>query len=363
MPGGLELKKEVIKTSSCSLCGACLDWCPYIKNLEDHLVIPFECQQQDGRCYSVCPRTFTDWEAIQSTLFKDMPALEIGPVESIYMAKRGAAIEGQQNGGTVTTLLRIALQQQADTAAIVTGYSNSAIPVPVLVDDVAELNNSMGSRFLSAPSLKKLVEARQRGVKRLITVGRPCQIQALRKAQYKYPEALPEEVIAVGLFCMWSLNWSFLRDFNTEYPGHTIQRIEIPQHGVEIHTDQGTIEVPNDKIRAYIRKGCHYCLDMTSELADISVGAYEIQPEWNTVIVRTAMGRDLLAAASQEELLLKQYPEEELERLKKASYNKKKRNLMVIKEAVDNQGLKPFIDLSQERYQQLLASQEGQVEN
>ncbi|MBP1761578.1 MAG: hypothetical protein H6Q64_1120, partial [Firmicutes bacterium] len=50
MPGGTELKNEVLTSSTCALCGACLDWCPYIANLEDHLVLRFDCNVTEGRC-------------------------------------------------------------------------------------------------------------------------------------------------------------------------------------------------------------------------------------------------------------------------------------------------------------------------
>lgn len=360
MPGGIELRNEVLKNETCTLCGACLDWCPYIKNLQDHLVMPFECKQENGRCYSVCPRTFTDWDAINRTFFSGIPeSIEIGPMINVLMAKRKHPIEGQQNGGTVTTLVRNILKDDDETAAILTGFSDGSVPVPILIEDLDEITNTTGSRFLASPSLRKLIEAKQKGVKKLVIVGRPCQIQAVRKAQQSYPEAFTGEVITIGLFCMWSLGWEFLNYVKSQYPGCTIQRISIPQHGLEVHTDQGVKVIPNEKVKDFVRKGCHYCLDMTSELADISVGAMEINQEWNTVIVRSQQGKELLELAS-DDLVFDNYPEEELERLKKASLNKKKRNVQIIVDAVQNKELKSFIDLSHNHYKSLI---ERQVDN
>lgn len=48
MPGGMDLKNEVFQSSTCALCGACLDWCPYIANMEDHLVMRFDCNVGKG---------------------------------------------------------------------------------------------------------------------------------------------------------------------------------------------------------------------------------------------------------------------------------------------------------------------------
>lgn len=363
MPGGFELNSEVLKSSNCTLCGLCLDWCPYIKNLEDHLAIPFECNKSDGRCYAVCPRTMTDWEQIRQANFEEKSiGIEVGPILEVFKVKRKTGLKDQQNGGTVTTLIESAIRSKPETAAILTGNSEGAIPLPTLVREIETVAKMAGSRFLASPSLRKIVEASQKGIQRLVVVGRPCQIQGIRKAQYNYPEFFPGEIITIGLFCMWSLNWDFRNYVQENYPGTTINSIDIPQHGVEIHTDQGVICIPNEKVRDFIRPACNYCLDMTSEWADISVGAFEVDPAWNTVIVRTQAGKELLDLASEAELLLEDFPDEELARLKKASFNKKRRNLKNLQSAVDNQGLKPFIDLSQSPYVEILSSQEVEVD-
>ncbi|HPT69472.1 MAG TPA: hypothetical protein PKW50_04940, partial [Syntrophomonas sp.] len=71
MPGGTELKNEVLASSTCALCGACLDWCPYIANLEIPLDLRFDCNVAEGRCYSVCQRTFTEWQTISAKYLPD----------------------------------------------------------------------------------------------------------------------------------------------------------------------------------------------------------------------------------------------------------------------------------------------------
>ena len=42
---------------------------------------------------------------------------------------------------------------------------------------------------------------------------------------------------------------------------------------------------------------CGYCFDMTSEFADISVGSVEGLEGWNTVIIRTENGAELMDMA------------------------------------------------------------------
>lgn len=364
MPGGMQLKAEVLTTSACSLCGACLDWCPYLKNLEDHLVLRFDCPVQEGRCYSICPRTMTDWQEIQERFLPDVPGdRDLGAHQAVYRVKSKRPLANQQDGGTVSALLETILHERLADALLLTGGQDSLTPSPFITSDPQDIAQAAGSRFLASPGLRQLQKAREQGFNRLAMVGRPCQVQALRKMQVHQTQDRPEaDVLSLGLFCMWSLSWKF-KDYLTQaYPEASFTRMAIPQHSVELLSNQGVEHLPTDAIRPYIRPGCLYCLDMTSELADVSIGAFEPVPGWNTVVVRSERGRELFEKArSNGSLQVENYPPEELERLQKASRNKKIRALQAIQQAVEEQRIIPFVDLSREIYQQLLQSAEGKV--
>lgn len=364
MPGGIELKTEVLNSSACTLCGACLDWCPYLKNLEDNLVMPFACPVQDGRCYSVCPRTFTDWQEINAAVFQSAPyTIELGTFAAIYKVRSVDSLNGQQDGGTVSHLVKTALEENEVQAALLTASDDNITPTSLLAATAVDVEKAAGSRFLAAPGLRKLNEAAQKGIEKLLVVGRPCQVQALRKYQIKpATDNSPVQILSIGLFCMWSLSWTFKDYLEKTYPGIIIDKISIPQHGVEITSSQGTKVLPTEKVKEYIQPGCSYCLDMTSELADISVGAFEAEAGWNTALVRTPAGAALLQkAVDKGYLILEEYPEQEIQGLKRASLNKKARNLRLIKGAVNDGRLKAFIDLSQPEYEQILVQAEGMV--
>jgi len=363
MPGGMQLKTEVLATSACALCGACLDWCPYLKNMEDHLVLSFDCPvQEHGRCYSVCPRTFTDWQAVNEHFLAGIPYdADIGAFQTVYRVKGRQPLGEQQDGGTVSTLLQTALLEKMVDAMLVTGHEDGLTPLPFLMEDAGDIQKVAGSRFLASPGLRKIIEAREKGIEKLAVVGRPCQVQALRKMEYNKPPEVPAlDVLSIGLFCMWSLAWSFKDYLARTYPGITFSRMAIPQHGVELISNEGTKQVSLEAIKEYIRPGCAYCLDMTAELADISVGAFEPALGWNTVLVRSERGKDLLERARSRDLLqVEEYPPEELNRLRQASRNKKARGLSMIKQAADQQRFAPFIDMSQSPYQEIIAESSG----
>lgn len=366
MPGGTRLKEEVLTTSACSLCGACLDWCPYLKNLEDHLVMRFDCPLQEGRCYSVCPRTLTDWEPIEARYLPDAPpTTEVGTCLAVYRAKATPPVPAQQDGGTVTALVKTALEEKLVEAALLTGARDALTPSSYIAFHSSEIEKAAGSRFLASPGLRTWTEAQQKGITSLAVVGRPCQVQALRKMQFNCPPDQPElDVISIGLFCMWSLSWEFKDFLARQYPEASIFRMTIPRQGIELSTSTGTISLPIEKVREFIRPGCTYCLDMTSELADISIGALEAVPGWNTVIVRSQRGSELLdKARNSGTLVVEEYPSAEWERLLQASLNKKTRGLTALEEAVAAGRMKSFLDLSSPRYQQILARAERRAKS
>ena len=76
---------------------------------------------------------------------------------------------------------------------------------------------------------------------------------------------------------------------------------------------------------------CAYCLDMTAEFSDISVGAVEGKEGWNTVIVRSKRGADIIETAVRKGVLeTRALPQQNLAHLEEASLLKKTRGLKEI---------------------------------
>jgi coenzyme F420 hydrogenase subunit beta len=114
----------------------------------------------------------------------------------------------------------------------------------------------------------------------------------------------------------------------------SILGLDIPpskHNSMEIHTRKGIVEISLDEVTPFVRKSCQYCWDMTAEFSDLSVGSARL-PEgwaaargWNQVIVRTPAGQELMDLAGARKVLeFREMPEGNLERLKKASLNKKR---------------------------------------
>jgi coenzyme F420 hydrogenase subunit beta len=167
----------------------------------------------------------------------------------------------------------------------------------------------------------------------------PCQALALAKMRLK-PIATDANNIdklkfVIGLFCGWAFSWrKFLDLLRKKADLDTIIGMDIPPskyHAIEVYTKNGTTDISLDDVTPCIREACLYCFDMTAEFSDISVGSarlpegWEVARSWNQVIVRTQIGQELIEIARSKGLLeFRKVPEGNLERLKKASMNKKR---------------------------------------
>jgi coenzyme F420 hydrogenase subunit beta len=83
-----------------------------------------------------------------------------------------------------------------------------------------------------------------------------------------------------------------------------------------------------DHVRKFVRPTCTVCLDMTAEFSDLSIGAVEGISGWNTVIVRTAKGQELMEEARRARAIeVADMPRANLKHLQEAALLKKKRAL------------------------------------
>ena len=141
--------------------------------------------------------------------------------------------------------------------------------------------------------------------------------------------------LVVGLFCGWALDWRKLNALVTHETGDkNIKGMDIPPSGhacMEVYTDEGTIEIPIEKINRCVRHACNYCFDMTCEFSDLAVGSarssagWSVDKGWNQVIVRSSLGQQLIDLAKRKGVLeFKDVPAENIEKLKKASAKKKR---------------------------------------
>ena len=364
--GAKELFSEVIDAGLCALCGACAGGCPYLVPYKGRIVLMDNCTLSEGQCYQYCPRTYTDMNAVsQHILGVPYNEDEIGTTREVLMARSTEVKirERAQYGGTVTTLLTLALVEGLIDGAILTRMSADKTPGVFLAQTAEEVLQSAGSSYMACPVLEAYNHIPRENNHRLGIVAMPCQVLAISKMKIEPPQNrfnINNIGLVIGLFCTWALSpdgfHKFLKE-NLDLPGVT--KFDIPPppaNRLDAYTPSGKISFPLDQIRQFTMPTCAYCLDMTSEFADISVGSVEGIEGWNTVVVRTEAGSELLEIArAKGNLETASLPHQNLAHLKEAALLKKKRALQEIINRSGDQKNLIYLGLSGSVVDKLLA--------
>ena len=346
------LESKVLNQGQCAGCGACLSLCPYLLSWKGKAVKLHDCDLSEGRCFSFCPRTEVDLDALHRFVFgKGYEDIETGPVRRVVMAR---ALDPEfttraQNGGVVSALMALALDEGRIQAAILTERDSELLPQGRIATTQEEVLTCAGSSYVTGYALEALNRGPWQGEERIGVVGLPCQVLALARMKASPLEKrtpVDRVDLVIGLFCTWALDYRPFTGFLKERFGDKpIQKLDItppPERLLNVTVANELHQIPLDEIRAFIRPSCQVCLDMTSELSDISVGTVEGEEGWNTVIVRTARGEDLLRHAEDKGVLeTRNYPDDKWAHLKEASVLKKQRGLNALKDVPEKYVILP----------------------
>jgi len=345
-----ELKEEVLGTEICTGCGTCVSLCPNIISIEDRVAAIGDCRVASGRCYRCCPRTVPSAE-FENRVFGDVGySGPVAPYLKYWMAQ-GTLSDQQasfQYGGVVTALLLQALEEGLINCAVVTQAVGN-FPFPITVSSSKGIMKAGRSKFALSPTNKETNSAALNPGHRIGVVGLPCQSTGLRKRQLMPGEEAHREgeiCLNIGLFCTWAVSQKGWRSILNQHVGKTtLKKIDIPPPPANImviNTIKKRIVVPLDEVKRYVRSACQVCLDMTAENADLSVGMVEGREQYNTIIVRTEVGKALLESAVKSKYLkVSPLDDERWRHLNEASINKKRRAVI---EAEKRKGPLPYYE-------------------
>jgi coenzyme F420 hydrogenase subunit beta len=337
------LEEKVLGRDLCAACGACLSLCPYLRSFKGRVVKLDDCNLVEGRCFAYCPRTEVNLDEVYQKIFgKKYEEIELGPVRKIMMARAKDSFWAKkaQTGGVVSALIDFALRESVVQAAVLTPRNGNLLPEGKIIKGRKEILRCAGSSYVSGPTLEALNKGPWKGEERIGIVGLPCQVLALARMKASTLEKktpIDRVDLVIGLFCTWALDYRpFITFVNKQVGSRPIKKLNItppPKRILEVTAGVESYQLPVDDIRPFIRPSCRVCLDMTAELSDISVGTVEGKEGWNTVIVRTAKGEDLLTRAKKAGVIeTRPLTKNSLSHLKEASLLKKRRALDALNE-------------------------------
>ena len=342
------LYEKVITRGFCTLCGACIGYCPYfqVNPLRGNVRMMDPCDVSDGQCYQYCPRTRIDMDTLHQDIFGvpfDEARVGIGIVRDIFLARSTdqEILRRGQDGGVVTTLLWTAMSEGIIDGAVETTMSDDKSPHGFLARNRQELLQCVGNSYEPGATLEALNQIPAHSKEKVAIVGLPCQVQAVAKMRVNPPKNrlnIHNVKLVLGLFCGWAFSPGVFHQYlNGNFNLSQVKKFDIPHHpahSFDVYTSEGKQSIELDEVRDFINPACSYCGDMTSQFADISVGSGRTKFRgWNTVIVRTENGEKLVKIAKRRGMLETQpIPEESVTNLKRAALNKMKRAITSITE-------------------------------
>ncbi|MFX0069814.1 MAG: Coenzyme F420 hydrogenase/dehydrogenase, beta subunit C-terminal domain [Candidatus Hermodarchaeota archaeon] len=305
----------VFDAGVCCQCGWCSAICPVnaLKVDADMLELDDDICMKCGLCFTVCPRSFSIDQANMAIKKLDTKlnwSDKIGAYVNTYTGstKKDEIKKVRQDGGIVTSLLEYLLKNKLVDAIIAVQHSKDLWkPEPVIIDDVKDLYKTGGTKYANSPSLAILEQAKK--YEKVAFVGVPCMMKALEKGTL-YPSGLPffkNIKYRIGLFCMESFPYEGIiklakEQFNKDINELTKMNIGGGKFIINIKSGE-QLDVPLADVQKYARESCHFCEDLTSDYADISIGSIGSQDGWSSVITRSQEADEIYNDAIKEGLI------------------------------------------------------------
>jgi coenzyme F420 hydrogenase subunit beta len=316
-----ELYEEVIDNGLCTGCAGCVIACPHDVigynheqggykpfHLEDELG-PTDCghgQKGCTSCTRACPR-FRDWESeADRHLFgrtRDDDEMS-GVLKDILLTRASDEFvhEVGQDGGLVSAILIWALDNGYIDAALTSfleGDGSSWKAIPGVAANREEILASAGSRYTYSANTLATQEALDAGHEKLALVGMSCQSSVPPVMWHrKVGKAGKPFVLNIGLLCSKTFDDAIFEElFEAKYGLRKEDMKKVNIKGVfQIWMHNGDYhEVPLKECHAWTREGCKSCPDFAAEHADISTGGIGENNDWTLTVVRTDLGREVIA--------------------------------------------------------------------
>lgn len=265
-----------------------------------------------GLCVRCCPGHAVDFKKLNESIFrKQVEDASIGNYLECYVGhSTDRKIRGiSASGGVVTQLLAFGFDDRLfDAALVVRMRKDSPLHTEAFVARRKEDLFSASKSKYCPTSVNEALSFLRKEEGRFALVGLPCQIHGLRKAEQELDDVKSKIVLCIGLFCSHSVGFDGT-EFLAEKLGVRPRQIreiiyrapDSPGYMSLRLVNESNVTIPMvGSWHAYMPifssflftpKRCAMCPDMTSELADISVG-----DAWFPEFKRSKLGESILIA-------------------------------------------------------------------
>ena len=324
-----ELYDEVITSGLCTGCAGCVISCPHDVIGYEHkpgAYKPFHLEEELGlancvhgekgctSCTRACPR-FRDWEpeadehlfgrtrqpAEQSGIYKDILLVRSADDE-VY--KRG------QDGGLVSSILIWCLENNIIDGALVSTLeadSGGWQAKPAVATNSTEVLAAAGSRYTYSANTLAFDEAKEKGCENLALVGMSCQASIAPVMWHRKVGKVSKPIkLNIGLLCSKTFDDSIFDElFKIKYGLDKSQIVKMNIKGVfQVWMANGDYhEISLKECHDWTREGCNHCPDFAAEHADISTGGIGDLTDWTLTVVRTELGRAVIAAMIEDNVI------------------------------------------------------------
>ncbi len=320
------LMEEIVTPRRCHRCGGCVAFCTAINfgalELDDDGKPRFKEQEkciECGLCYEICPEIDNIRQETKQRLGWTAP---MGRVLDIAMARAQdpRLLMNARDGGVLTALLLHLYDSGRIDGAIVTKRVEPFTCAPLLATTRQEIIDAGGFHFdavagvslvgerysVNSPFMELMTPLARKELRRIAFVGRPCQIETMRRMETL--GIVPSDAVKYyfGLYCRGNFRFGEKEKTLMEKAGgfkwDQVRKVNFKK-GLQVHLKSGEIKVIDfDTLEPIKRRACRYCADFGSEFADIACGGVGTIEGWTNVILRTPLGRAVFLDAAEEKL-------------------------------------------------------------
>lgn len=338
---------SVVNNDLCIGCGLCVYKCPNnaleMKWNKFGFLIPEltgNCDS-DNSCISVCPfnpfpenEVKTENELAEHFLQENKQYHpKIGKYFNIYAGYAKEFRLTSSSGGIATYIFTELLKQKIVKYIFsVKESGNSGTHYEyTIIENSSDLLNASKTKYFPVTLSTVMPKIHELDGKVAI-VGVACFIKAIRLAQYKEPELKEKIPFLVGIIC-GGVKSRFFTEYLASKSGVTVENIQKPQFRIKDYnstagdysfgcTDKHNKKENTIKMRTvgdmwgtgmFKANACDFCDDVTTELADISLGDAWLSPfhkdgkGTNVIVTRSALAENLVTDGIKNKELTTEY--------------------------------------------------------